>query len=297
VLDELDRQQRILWPNKPGGTPSFKQYLDDLQGVNLQDMWTDIAPLSAQSAERLGYPTQKPEALLERIITVSSQPGDLILDPFCGCGTAIAVAERLQRQWIGIDITHLAISLMRNRLHSAFGTTLAPYMVMGDPKDIASAHALALEDRYQFPFWVLGLLNARPAQNQKKGADGGIDGYINFFEDNSSHAQKIIIQVKSGHVTVGMIRDLIGTVEREKAAIGALITLEPPTRPMLNEALTAGFYQPPLLNAAFAKIQVLSVEDILINQRRLDYPRFGLTTFKEAPRQSKQPQTHQTQWI
>lgn len=170
---------------------------------------------------------------------------------------------------------------MRSRLHSAFGPTLVPYMVMGDPKDIASAHALALEDRYQFQFWILGLLNARPAQNQKKGADGGIDGYINFFEDNASHAQKIIIQVKSGHVNVGMIRDLIGTVEREKAAIGAFITLEPPTRPMLNEALTAGFYQPPLFAATFPKIQVLSVEDVLINQRHLDYPHFGIATLKK----------------
>src|SRR4030066_1385726 len=184
------------------------------------------------AAERLGYPTQKPEALLERIINASSNEGDLVLDPFCGCGTSIAVAERLHRRWIGIDITRLAITLMRHRLNNAFGKELSPYEIIGQPKDLESARVLAQESehsgRYQFEWWALGLVDARPAQDKKKGSDKGIDGYINFFDDNSGKAKAIIVQVKSGHVNASHIRDLKGVLEREKAQIGVYITLGDP---------------------------------------------------------------------
>ncbi len=291
-MKQLDSGRRLHYTKS--GTAEYIRYLDEMKGTPITDVWTDIPPINSQAQERLGYPTQKPEALLERIIQASSNPDDIVLDPFCGCGTAVAVAERLHRRWIGMDITHLAISLMRHRLHQAFDSDLAPYEVIGDPKDLEGAKALALEDRYQFQFWALGLVDARPAQDKKKGADGGIDGYIHFFQDNSTVPQRIIIQVKSGHVNVGMIRDLKGTVDREKAAIGAFITLELPTKPMLNEALAAGFYHPELLNTQYAKIQVLSIEGLLTGYQRLDYPRLGIATFKKARRLSKQPKTVQT---
>ena len=187
------------------------------------------------TSERLGYPTQKPEALLERIINASSNEGDVVLDPFCGCGTAVAVAERLNRRWIGIDITHLAISLLKSRLRDSFGEDLRPYQVIGVPQDTASARALAVESehdgRYQFEWWALGLVDARPAQDRKKGADSGVDGYINFFDDNSGKPKRAIVQVKSGHVNRGQIATLKGDMEREKAEIGLFVTLSSPHRP------------------------------------------------------------------
>ena len=175
--------------------------------------------LSTTDQERLGYPTQKPEALLERIVSASSNEGDVVLDPFCGCGTSIAAAERLNRRWIGIDITHIAITLIRHRLRDTFKDELKPYAVLGQPQDVASALALATDSensgRYQFEWWALGLVDARPAQDRKKGADSGVDGYINFFDDNSGKAKRIIVQVKSGHVTRNQIATLKGDMDRE----------------------------------------------------------------------------------
>ncbi len=261
------------------------------------DTWFDIADAMHIGKERLGYPTQKPEALLERIISASSNEGDLVLDPFCGCGTTVAVAERLHRRWIGIDITHLAIALMRNRLHDAFGEDLNPYEVIGEPKDLPSAKALALENRHQFQYWALGLVRARPAGKPKKGADRGIDGMILFFDDNSGKAKRGILQVKSGHVSVSHVRDLKGVMEREKAAIGALITLEKPTRPMLQEAAEAGLYDPPSRLESVPRVQVLTIEGLLAGTEELQLPHrldlglFGSVadepTFKRAPRRIK----------
>ena len=270
------------------GYPSRKTYLDDSRGVPVQDMWTDVSSLSGAHKERLGYPTQKPEALLERIIKASSNEGDVVLDPCCGCGTAVAVAERLQRRWIGIDITHLAISLMKHRLHDTFGSELSEYSVIGLPQDVASARALATESehdgRYQFEYWALGLVDARPASG-KKGADSGVDGYINFFDDNSGKAKRIIVQVKSGHVNRGMIATLKGDMERENAAIGIFITLEQPTEPMIQEAIAAGFYEPEsLAGNQYPKVQVITIEQLLSGSQ-IQYPRFGsAATFKPAPR-------------
>ena len=204
------------------GLASQKRYLDDMEGNSVDTMWDDVPPIQAQAREHLGYPTQKPEALLERIIRASSNEGDVVLDPFCGCGTAVAAAERLNRRWIGIDITHLAITLIRHRLHDTFGDDLRPYEVIGEPTDVASAQALATQDRYQFEWWALGLVDARPANDKRRGADSGIDGYINFFDDNSGKPKRIIVQVKSGHVNAGQIRDLKGVLGTGTGAVGVV---------------------------------------------------------------------------
>jgi site-specific DNA-methyltransferase (adenine-specific) len=271
----------------PGLT--YRDYLEKRTGVAPRDWW-EINIINKASKERLGYPTQKPEALLERIIKASSNEGDLVLDPFCGCGTAIAVAERLHRRWIGIDITHLAITLIKNRLRTAFEAELSDYAVIGDPKDLASAKALARQNRYQFEWWALGLVDARPAQEKKKGPATGVDGIINFIDDPNGKAKKLIVQVKSGKVTVSQIRDLKGVLEREKAAIGAFITLQEPTEPMVKEAATAGFYQPEHWSSIQCpRLQIITIERLLEGQK-LDYPRLAPdATFKKAPRQRKSP--------
>ena len=290
-MNDLIAQGRIVQPS-PGAVPRYKRYLDEMPGVPIQNLWDDIFPINSQAQERLGYPTQKPEALLERIITISSNEGDVLLDPFCGCGSSISVGERLHRKWIGIDITHLAITLIRHRLFDQFKTELSPYEVWGDPKDVHSAAALANEDRYHFQWWALGLVDARPAQDKKKkGADSGIDGVINFVDDNSGLAKKIIVQVKSGHVKAGDIRDLKGVVEREKAAIGAFITLEEATSPMKTEAVSTGFYESALkleggTAEKFPKIQILTIAELL-EGKKLAFPRHVLATFKTAERKSK----------
>lgn len=279
-------QRWYRWQKRKGKEP-YKIYLSE--GRRLGDVW-EIPHINASAKERLGYPTQKPEALLERIIKASSNEGDLVLDPFCGCGTTVAVAERLKRRWIGIDITHLAITLMKNRLDTSFSPDeLTPYEVIGAPVDHLSAKALAEQDRYQFEWWALGLIDARPAQDKKKGGDTGIDGYINFFDDNSDKAKKIVVQVKSGKsVNPGMIRDLEGVVERENAVIGVLITLYPPTRMMRQEALSSGSYEPEFLSSEHraSKIQILTIEELL-KGASVKYPRLADVTFSKAPRKSK----------
>jgi len=288
-LDRLDREGKINWP-KTGTIPRLINYLDEMPGVPVQDIFIDINPLTAQPKERLGYPTQKPEALLERIIRASSNEGDLVLDPFCGCGTAVVVAERLHRRWLGIDITHLAINLIKNRLQNTFGPEqLALYEVIGEPADAKSAEALALENRHQFEWWALSLVNAHPAQDKKKGADRGIDGVIVCGEGQGQY-QKMLVSVKSGHVNAAMIRDLKGVLEREKAALGAFITLKPPTRPMREEAAAAGFYVPENFpEQRFPKLQILTVADLFAG-KKLDYPRWwSEETFKKAARQRKGP--------
>ena len=257
------------------------------------DVW-QINLINSQAKERLGYPTQKPEALLERIIKASSNEGDVILDPFCGCGTTIAVAERLNRKWIGVDITNLAVTLMKHRLEDTFGQDLSPYEVMGDPKDLAGAKALAEHDPYQFEWWALGKVAAMPAQDKKKGADRGIDGYVYFIDDDSGRAKKIVIQVKSGKVNFGYIQALKGAVEEEKASIGALITLQEPTKPMKEAAAAAGFYVPEHFpDKHYPRMQILTIEEIL-NGKQLEYPRVAPeVTFKKAQRKIKTDQGEQ----
>ena len=288
-MERLDAEGRIVYSRT--GTPRYKIYLDESPGKPIQDLWDDVPPVHVKPKERLGYPTQKPEALLERIILASSNKGDVVLDPFCGCGTAVAVAERLGRQWIGIDVTHLAISLMKSRLHDTFGTQLSAYDVVGVPQDIESARALAAssehDGRYQFEYWALGLVNARPGNNRRKGADAGVDGYINFFDDDSGKAKTVLVQVKSGHVQRGIIATLKGDMEREQAEMGLLVTLEPPTEPMVQEALAAGFYVPEHFpNHQFPRVQIMTIEELL-GGKSPTLPYLGLAaapTFKRAPR-------------
>ena len=244
------------------GMPNYKRYLDEMPGVPLQNDWTDIRP--ASRSEAMGYPTQKPLALLERIVQASSNEGDVVLDPFCGCGTAIAAAHKLNRQWIGIDITHLAVALMKNRLKTAF--EILPgldYSVVGEPVDVGSARALAEQDRFQFEFWAMSLLEALPREQKKQGADRGIDGVVYFIDGPRRAVNKAIVQVKSGRVSSSLIRDLVGTVEREKAAMGLFITLEEPTRDMRTEAVSAGYYHSDLWQTDFPKIQIRTVGELL----------------------------------
>jgi site-specific DNA-methyltransferase (adenine-specific) len=267
------------------------------EGYPLEDWWM-IHIINQSAKERLGYPTQKPEALLERIISASSKEGDLILDPFCGCGTTISVAERLNRRWIGIDITHLAITLIRRRLIDSFGQELKPYMIIGAPKDLTSARSLAEQNRHQFEWWALSLVGARPAQDKKKGADKGVDGYIYFFDDESNKAKKIVVQVKSGQVNVAQIRDLVGVIEREKAALGAFITLEEPTSPMKKEASTAGFYEIEITiskrTMRYPRLQIITIQELL-EGKELKYSEWSLdATHKKAARISKENKNEQT---
>jgi len=256
-------------------------------GVRQDDVWEigRVPPIKQL------FPTEKPESLLERIITASSNKGDTILDPFCGCGTTIVVAQRLKRRWIGIDITHLAITLIKHRLADAWAHYQAPgskpqYRVVGEPKDISGARTLAEEDPYQFQWWALGLVGARPVE-QKKGADKGIDGRLYFHDEADSAKAKtkqIIISVKSGHVSVSALRDLRGVVEREKAQIGVLISMEKPTKPMRSEAASGGFYKSPW-GTNHAVLQILTIEELL-NGKQIDYPHSeGVNvTFKKSPK-------------
>ena len=244
----------------------------------------EIPIINPMAKERLGYPTQKPEALLERIIKASSNEGDLVLDPFCGCGTTVAVAQRLKRRWIGIDITHLAIGLMRHRLRDAFGDQ-AVYQVIGEPVSLPDARTLAEQDPYQFQWWGLGLVGARPIE-QKKGADKGIDGRLYFHDEaKGGKTKQVILSVKAGHTSVAHVRDLRGVMEREQAEIGVLLTMQEPTKPMRTEAAGAGFYHSPGWNKDYPKLQILTVEELLAG-RGIDMPplRQVSTTFKKAPR-------------
>lgn len=262
-LDRLDAIGRILWPKKPGGIPSFKQYVDDLGGAEVQDVWTDIPPIGAQAAERLGYPTQKPLALLERIIGSSSGNGDVVLDPFCGCGTAIDGAQRLGRKWIGIDITHLAVGLIKNRLVTGYGQEIIKsYTVIGEPTDLAGARELAADDPFQFQAWALGLVGARTAQSARKGADKGIDGRRFFHDEQGGATKQVIYSVKAGQVHRNMVAELRGVMEEARAVIGVLISMEEPTGPMRAVATSAGFYTDPWGNK-HPRIQLFSIADLL----------------------------------
>ncbi|MGA2217825.1 MAG: DNA methyltransferase [Terracidiphilus sp.] len=265
------------------GAPRYKRYLDEMMGTIVTTVWDDIPFINSQAQERLGYPTQKPEALLERIIKASSNEGDLILDPFCGCGTTVQVAQRLNRRWIGIDITHLAIGLIKKRLSDAFGSEIkSTYDVIGEPTDYAGAAALAAEDKYQFQWWALGQVGARPA-DQKKGADRGIDGRLYFHDDNSGQSKQIVFSVKAGGVSVPQIRDLVGVLGREKAEMGVFLCFEAPTKPMLKEAAEAGLYKSSD-GTTYPKLQILTIQQILDGKQ----PAYPLhrheTTFKKAPR-------------
>jgi DNA methylase/Restriction endonuclease len=251
------------------------------------NVWTDISPIGSQAKERLGYPTQKPVSLLERIVTASSNPDDLILDPFCGCGTAVHAAEKLGRKWIGIDITYLAVGVIERRMHEAFPE--AKFQVIGAPVDFASAVNLAERDKYQFQWWACFAIGAQPHNGKKKGADGGIDGIIYFADLDAHHrpaTKKVIVSVKGGaNIGVAQIRDLIGTLATNNAEIGVFVTLTEPTGPMRSEAAKGGFYRG-ANKIDYPRIQILTIEQIIAGQRP-KYPDMsqGTLNFQRAQRE------------
>lgn len=281
-------RERLLAEGRIGfsasGYPYYKRYLDEMPGVALQAFWGDVPLINNRAAEFLGYPTQKPEALLERIIKASSNEGEVVLDPFCGCGTAVAAAQRLNRQWVGIDITCLAISLIKHRLHNAFGDGIKDgYQIKGEPVSESDARELAASDPYQFQWWALGLVNARPVE-QKKGADKGIDGRIFFHDEgDSGRTKQIILSVKAGKLHAPYVRDLRGVVDRENAAMGVLITMDEPTKPMRTEAASAGFYESPW-GTKHPRIQIIMVGELLEGKGLDAPPSRDFRTIKKAPR-------------
>ena len=287
-------QQGLIVQGQYGSVPRLKRYLDEQEGNPIGDVWIDIRPVQSQASEHLGYPTQKPLTLLERIIQASTNPGDIILDPFCGCGTAVAAAEKLGRRWLGIDITHLAISVMKSRMLEMFPGIA--FQTIGEPRDLGAARALAGQDRYQFQWWALSLVKARPLGGQegskqgKKGADRGIDGIIPFLDDSSGKPKRAVVQVKSGHVRAGDIRDLRGTLEREQAQLGAFVTLEPPSREMLTEAAAAGFYRSPGWQRDYPRLQVLTIEQLLGGAAVKMPPAYA--PFKQAQPLGEQAEQH-----
>jgi DNA modification methylase len=285
TFKRLKDDNRLVAPERDGAYWSYKQYLSESSGeVQIDDIWTDINALNPVARERLGYPTQKPEALLERIIAASSNAGDTILDPFCGCGTAVVAAEKTNRKWIGIDITHLAVALIKSRLLDIFGPSIVKtYSVTGEPTTLQDATELAHQDPYQFQWWALGLVGARPV-DQKKGADRGIDGRLFFHDEPTGETtREIILSVKSGHAGIAHVRELVAVVNRETADIGALLVLDEPTKTERAEAAAAGFYVSPW-GTKHARIQLLTIEELLAG-KRIDYPPTRANvTLKKAPR-------------
>ena len=275
TMRQLEGENRIYYTQN--GIARIKRYLDESDGQMTNDLWTDIEALRSWHKERLGYPTQKPVALVERIILASSNEGDTVLDPFCGCGTTCAAAHKLNRRWIGIDITHLGIALQKHRLQDTFELASGrDYAVVGEPTTEEGARDLARDSandgRYQFEWWALSLVGAKPiggrpgSRKGKKGADKGIDGIINFFEQDDkgkTKARRVIVQVKSGAVSVKDIRELKSAIESEQVAIGLLITLEAPTQNMVKEALEAGYYESDFWQRRYRRLQILTIADLL----------------------------------
>ena len=270
---------------KPGAVPQYKKYLDDSAGRTITNNWDDIPQIS--STEELGYPTQKPVALLERIISASSNPGDVVLDPFCGCGTTVHAAQKLGRQWVGIDVTHLAISLIERRLRDAFGKD-ADFVTIGVPKDIGAARDLAARDKHEFEKWAITLIpEAQPFRGGQKGADTGIDGIV-YMRTEKNRTDKAIIEVKGGGVSVDQIHKLKSVIEREKALTGIFITLNPPTRQMVSEAAAAGFAETQF--GRIPRIQILTVEGLLNYTESARLPAVDSSAFRKAPREKTQDQ-------
>jgi DNA modification methylase len=277
----LEDEGKIVYTST--GMPRLKIFADDLHGVPYQDVWARSELwLNSAAGERLGYPTQKPLALLLRLIQSSSDLGHVVLDPFCGCGTTIHAAQKLNREWIGIDITHLAISLIEKRLNDAFPGI--KYQVHGTPKDLEGARTLASQDKYQFQWWAVSLVNAVPFGGKKKGADSGIDGLI-YFKPEGKATEKAIVSVKGGdNVNVAMVRDLAHVVDREKAKIGVFITLADSTGPMRTEAVKAGYYE--TIYGKYPKVQILTIAE-LFDGKRPNIPLVDSASFKKAPKEDE----------
>jgi site-specific DNA-methyltransferase (adenine-specific) len=268
------------------GMPRLAQYADEMPGVSLQDLWLDIPPLSAKAQERLGYPTQKPLALLERIIAASSNEGDVVLDPFCGCGTAVHAAQKLGRQWLGIDVTHLAVGLIEKRMKDAFPGL--SFDVVGRPQDLQSARDLAARDKHQFELWALSVVEAQPWKGGRKGADGGIDGII-YFKPDGKRTERAIVEVKGGGTGVKDIGRLAQVMERERAPFGVFITAEPPTRNMERDAAAVGLWENEYTGRKHPRLQILTLTEIF-QGKRPDIPWVDASVMKAAKREETSQQ-------
>jgi DNA modification methylase len=278
-LEELDAQGRIYWPSKPNSMPQYKRYREELKGLAVSDLWDDIDRINPVGGERLGYPTQKPLALLERVIAASSHPGGVVLDPFCGCGTAIEAAERLDRRWIGIDVTYLAIHVIERRLEKAFGARIKDgYSLYGRPKDANDARALAGRDWLEFQKWAVIALGGIP--NERPGPDGGIDGVIRYHRVGIEQPNRAIVSVKGGvHVGVDAIHKLKSVMQRENAELGVLVCLNDPTGPMVREAALVGEVGP--RSRRVQKVQIITVEQ-MFSATPVELP--GMVDLPEAGR-------------
>jgi site-specific DNA-methyltransferase (adenine-specific) len=278
-IDRLVKEGKIVFTKT--GNPAVKRYLDEVKPA-VHSIWTDIPSINSMSKERIGFETQKPLKLLERIIVSSCPEGGVILDPFCGCGTTIIATEELNkklglnRKWVGIDITHLAISLIRSRLKRIHVYPDKDYVIVGEPVDFASATELMKIDKsgYQFQLWALSLIeDAYPSKVNAdgkvvKGSDKGVDGWLSFKEGDNPDLKKIVISVKGGeNIGVQMVRDLIGTVEARHSAMGILVTLFEPTEPMKKTALECGFYESPVWRHHYPKIQIITVDELLAKKK------------------------------
>jgi len=288
LMEKYDSENRLYFPKNKDGRIRLKIYLDEAKGLPLQNVWDDIPPINSQAAERLGYPTQKPVALLERILKASSNEGDVVLDPFCGCGTTLHAAAKLNRRWLGIDITHLAIGLIKRRLSEAFPEVT--FDIVGVPRDLDGARALAVQDKYEFQKWALAQIDAQPYKGGKKGGDGGVDGYL-YFKPDAKKTEKAIVSVKGGQsLNPAMIKDLIVTVDQEKAKMGIFLTLEEPTKGMVAQAAAAGFYTPEGWNSSFPKIQIITVSQLFQPASPLRLPLQDTSGFRKARRETTQTQ-------
>jgi len=283
-MDQMHKDGRIVF--RRTGMPVFKRYLDEQPGVPLQDLWTDIR-LHAGSNERLGYPTQKPLALLERIISASSNPGDVVLDPFCGCGTAVDAAQQLGRSWIGIDVTYLAIDLIRKRLRHTYGEDIEPtYEVHGIPTDIQGAEALFNENPFDFERWAVSLVDGQP--NEKQVGDKGIDGRIRFHADKDQIGTAVV-SVKGGHqVNPAMVQSLIGAMRQAHAEMGVFISMTKPTAGMKEVADKSGTYTHPITGNSFPRVQIITVAELLAGKRP-QMPTAILPYIQAVPKPGSEP--------
>jgi DNA modification methylase len=282
VAHELIAQGRIV-QTKPGTVPAQKRYFDEMKGMPVGSLWDDIKPVQAQATERIGFPTQKPEALLERIIEASTAKRDVVLDPFCGCGTTIAVAERSDRRWIGIDITHLAIEVIQDRLAKVGLKEGKDYRVdrRHAPRSLPDIETLAAKNKHEFQGWAVKELGIEPFQ-LKPGPDRGIDARKVFFDPpGSDNRREIIVSVKGGKLSAGCVRDLLGVVRRERAQIGVLVTLKPPSKAMLRDATDAGHYRG-ADGLLYSVIQILTVAD-LVDGKAIQYPLQAVPIVHQVP--------------
>ncbi len=281
TMERMESEGRVHFPADKTKRLQRKRFLDELEGETVDTLWDDIPPINSQAQERLGYPTQKPLALLERIIAASSNEGDVVLDPFCGCGTAVHAAQKLGRQWLGIDVTHLAIGLIEKRMKDAFPGIR--FHVEGRPQDLGSAMDLAARDKHQFELWALSVVEAQPWKGGRKGADGGIDGII-YFKPDGKRTDRAIVEVKGGGVGVKDVGRLAQVIEREKAPFGILITAQNPTRAMEKDAAAVGLWENEYTGRKHPRLQILTLAE-LFQGTRPEIPWVDATVMKRAKRE------------